>query len=107
MKNYTTYLGIDVSKLTLDYCLLHNEENPLQGQILNTQKSLQTFLKTLEKDGFQLTEVLFVFENTGIYSSLVSMVLNENELNYAQVTALEIKRSSVITRGKSEKVDVK
>ena len=35
------------------------------------------------------------------------MVLNESELDYAQVPALEIKRSLGITRGKSDKVDAK
>ena len=54
-----------------------------------------------------MQEILFVFENTGIYSSLLSLVLSENELDYAQVPALEIKRSLGITRGKSDKVDAK
>lgn len=107
MKNYTTHVGIDVAKLTLDYCLLQEDSKPIQGQILNTQKSLKSFLKSLEKEGYRLGEALFVFENTGIYSSLISMVLSENELNYAQIPALEIKRSLGITRGKSDKVDAK
>ena len=107
MKNYRTHVGIDVAKLTLDYCLLQEDQKPVRGQILNTQKSIKTFLKGLEKEGFHLEEALFVFENTGIYSSLLSLVLNESELDYAQVPALEIKRSLGITRGKSDKVDAK
>ena len=107
MKNYRTHAGIDVAKLTLDYCLLQEDQKPVRGQILNTQKSIKTFLKALEKEGFHLEEALFVFENTGIYSSLLSLVLNESELDYAQVPALEIKRSLGITRGKSDKVDAK
>ncbi len=107
MKNYRTHVGIDVAKLTLDYCLLQVDQKPVRGQILNTQKSIKTFLKALEKEGFHLEEALFVFENTGIYSSLLSLVLNESELDYAQVPALEIKRSLGITRGKSDKVDAK
>jgi transposase len=54
-----------------------------------------------------MNETLFVFENTGIYSSLLALVLSENSLDYAQVPALEIKRSLGITRGKSDKVDAK
>lgn len=107
MKNYRTHVGIDVSKLTLDYCLLQEDQNPVRGQILNTQKSIKTFLKALEKEGFHLEEALFVFENTGIYSSILSLVLSESVLDYAQVPALEIKRSLGITRGKSDKVDAK
>ena len=107
MKNYTTYLGIDVAKLTLDYCVVTDDQELERGQILNTEKSLNSFLKNLKKTGHKLEEMLFVFENTGIYSSLLSLVLSENELDYAQVPALEIKRSLGITRGKSDKVDAK
>ena len=107
MKNYRTHVGIDVSKLTLDYCLLQEDQKLVRGQILNTQKSVKIFLKALEKEGFHLEEALFVFENTGIYSSILSLVLSESVLDYAQVPALEIKRSLGITRGKSDKVDAK
>ena len=107
MKNYTTYLGIDVAKLTLDFCLVTEDGQLERGQILNTQKSINVFLKNLRKGGHDLKEMLFIFENTGIYSSLLSLVLSENELDYAQVPALEIKRSLGITRGKSDKVDAK
>ena len=107
MKNYRTHVGIDVAKLTLDYCLLQEDQQPVRGQILNTQKSIKTFLKALEKEEFRLEEALFVFENTGIYSSLLSLVLSESVFDYAQVPALEIKRSLGITRGKSDKVDAK
>ena len=107
MKNYRTYLGIDVGKLTLDYCVVTEDQQLERGQVLNTQRSLNLFLKNLKKSGHDLKAMLFVFENTGIYSSLLSLVLNENELDYAQVPALEIKRSLGITRGKSDKVDAK
>ena len=70
MKNYTTYLGIDVAKLTLDFCLVKEDQQLERGQILNTQKSLNLFLKDLKKGGYDLKEILFVFENTGIYSCL-------------------------------------
>ena len=107
MKNYTTYLGIHVAKLTLDFCLVTEDGQLERGQILNTQKSINVFLKNLRKGGHDLKETLFIFENTGVYSSLLSLVLSENELDYAQVPALEIKRSLGITRGKSDKVDAK
>ena len=47
MKNYTNFIGIDVAKLTLDYCMITPNPQPEQGQILNTQKSVDKFLKTL------------------------------------------------------------
>ena len=107
MKNYTTHVGIDVAKLTLDFCMLKDVQELEKGQILNTEKSINSWLKNLKKAGQNLDKTLFVFENTRVYSSLLSMVLSENELDYAQVPALEIKRSLGITRGKSDKVDAK
>lgn len=67
MKNYRTHIGFDVAKLTLDFCLITEDHQPERGQILNTQKSVNTFLKTLKKSGCQMEDILFVFENTGIY----------------------------------------
>lgn len=107
MKNYRTHIGFDVAKMTLDFCLITEDHQPERGQILNTQKSVNTFLKTLKKSGCQMEDMLFVFKNTGIYSSLLALVLSENNLDYAQVPALEIKRSLGITRGKSDKIDAK
>ena len=71
MKNYRTYLGIDVAKLTLDFCLVTEDQKLERGQILNTQKSLNLFVKNLRKAGHDMKEILFVFENTGIYSSIL------------------------------------
>ena len=31
MKNYTTYLGIDVAKLTLDFCLVTEDQHQERG----------------------------------------------------------------------------
>ena len=104
MKNYRTYLGIDVGKLTLDYCVVTEDQQLEIGQVLNTQRSLNLFLKNLKNSGHDLKEMLFVFENTGIYSSLLYLVLNENELVYGQIHALEIKRSLWITRAKCGKI---
>lgn len=50
MKNYTTCIGIDVAKLKLDYCMLTLDAQPQQGQMLNTQKGVDKFLKTLKKN---------------------------------------------------------
>ena len=58
MKNYRTYIGIDVAKLTLDYCIVKEDPQLEQGQILNTQKSVDKFLKTLKKTGCQMNETL-------------------------------------------------
>ena len=101
-KIYKNYLGIDVSKKTLDYCLLNEEGAKLtQGKIQNEQGSIRKFINELK----EAEETLIIFENTGIYSSLLSFVLSESGLNYSEVPSLEIKRSQGITRGKTDQLD--
>lgn len=48
---------------------------------------------------------LFCFEHTGLYSVSLSVHLSESGFSFAQVPALEIKRSMGIVRGKSDRVD--
>lgn len=69
MKNYKIYTGIDVSKSSLDYCILDDCSNVLaQGKTGNDVKSIKSLLSKIKKMKIQLSQVLFSFENTGIYS---------------------------------------
>ncbi|REC59018.1 IS110 family transposase, partial [Chryseobacterium pennae] len=47
----------------------------------------------------------YCFENTGNYGLLLASLLEERQLLYYQVPALEIKLSQGIQRGKNDKVD--
>ena len=70
MKKFDYYIGIDVSKLTLDVTVLYEEENITEiayYKIENKEKSITQFVKkTLGK--YDLKQILFCFENTGVYS---------------------------------------
>jgi len=109
MKNFDYYIGIDVSKLKLDVTILSKIENTPKTayyQIENTEKSIARFVKkTLCK--YDLQQMLFCFEDTGIYSLPLAYYLSDNQISYWQVPAIEIKRSKGITRGKSDKIDSK
>ena len=108
-KNFDYYVGIDVSKLTLDVTVLFECNNSTKTEyckIENNAKSIAQFVKKLlARCGSG--QILFCFENTGIYSLPIAFYLNENKLSYWQVPAMEIKRSKGITRGKSDKIDSK
>ena len=102
IKTYKNYLGIDVSKKTLDYCLLNQDGEKLsQGKINNEQGAIRKFIIELK----EAEETLIIFENTGIYSAILSFVLSELGLCYSEVPSLEIKRSQGITRGKTDRLD--
>ena len=109
MQKFDYYVGIDVSKKTLDVTILYECENITKTgyyKIENNEKSIAQFVKkTLGK--YDLGQILFCFETTGVYSLPLSYYFSNNKLAYWQVPAMEIKRSKGITRGKSDKIDSK
>jgi len=109
MTRFNYYIGIDVSKLTLDISMLCGDENftkTVYYKIENTEKSIAQFVKkTLGK--YELSQILFCFEDTGIYSLPLSYYFSNNKLSYWKVPSLEVKRSKGIRRGKDDKIDSK
>ena len=109
MTKFNYYIGIDVSKKTLDVSVLSEDANATKTvhyKIENTEKSISQFVKkTLGK--CEKKQVLFCFEDTGIYSFPLSYYLSNNELAYWKVPSLEVKRSRGISRGKDDKIDSK
>jgi len=109
MQKFDYYIGIDVSKLTLDVTILYESENIAKTEyykIENNEKSIAQFVKK-KLVNYDREQMLFCFENTGIYSLPLAYYLNDNKFNYWQVPAIEIKRSKGITRGKTDKIDSK
>jgi len=108
-KNYQTFIGVDVSKSKLDFCIV---TEPSSGQhqfgiISNDEKGIKNFLSNLKKKNLSNESVLFCLENTGVYSMPLCCWLQANHFDYWVVPALEIKRSTGIKRGKSDKADAK
>jgi len=97
-------IGIDVSKNVIDICL-HTSQ--LLKQFSNSKKGLLQFLQWTKTHTTNLNEVLFVFEDTGMYSFLIAEILASDSLNYYVASGLDIKRSMGITRGKEDAIDAK
>lgn len=103
MKKNQIIIGIDVSKATLD-CYIYNVsqhlvvENNSVGFVM-LLKSAITSTKCKKEDLF------FCFENTGKYSKMLSVFLHYEKIPFAMISALEIKKSLGITRGKNDKLD--
>ena len=99
-------IGIDISKLTLDFCLMSNAVALKHIQIANEPKAIKSEVKRLLKDyKINLSEVLFCMEHTGIYSYLVLQYLDSVKAHIWLQSAIEIKRSMGMVRGKNDKVD--
>lgn len=107
MKKYELIIGIDVSKLKLDVCFLPIPSvKPHSYMVIeNNRKGMNKMLREVKKITRNLNNVLFCFENTGLYGMYLSHFLSELGADFWEVPAIEIKRAKGITRGKSDKVD--
>lgn len=98
-------VGIDISKDVIDVTLHLSE---VHQQFENKLKGFKAFVKWLKKNAScSINEVLICFEHTGIYSLSLATFLSENNYKYVIESALQIKRSLGLTRGKNDKIDSK
>lgn len=109
MKKYLYFIGIDVSKLKLDVTICKENEFHQSHHFIvtNDKKGLKELLQYLKKSEIHATDVLFSFEDTGVYSMPLCCFLSDVGLDYWMIPAIEIKRSKGLVRGKSDKADSK
>lgn len=101
-----SYIGIDVSKLTLDVSIISLAGFHAHDQFENNAQGFEKMNKWLhEKDFFNYFSSLFCMEHTGLYTrELVNMLLLQGAKIWME-SALHLKRSMGMTRGKNDKVD--
>lgn len=109
MKKAIHFVGIDVSKATLDLALIKN----------NDIKNIHSFIISNDKDGFKalkalltkhkvcFEETIFCIEHTGYYSKpLYQYILSQQGLLWMEMS-LKIIRSLGVQRGKNDQLDAK
>lgn len=109
MKKYLFFVGIDISKLKLDVVLIDSESLSSSEHFIveNTQKGVKEIIRHLLKKRVDVSQTLFCFENTGVYTYPLSYYFSQKCFDYWIVPAIEIKRSKGISRGKNDKTDAK
>lgn len=101
MKTKLKFIGIDVSKDTLDICILSTKSESLI--IKNTEKSiLKFFKKELKAIDYQYH---ICIENTGKYSWNLMHILPALKCHFYVVNPLHLKRSLGLVRGKNDVID--
>lgn len=98
-----TFVGIDVSKKTIDVAIHQHSDTKVFDNSQKGFKEMTNWVKKCRKD--PADQALFCFEHTGLYSVALSVYLSKSKLSFAQVPALDIKRSMGIARGKSDRID--
>lgn len=106
MNQYNNFIGIDISKKTLDVCLLTREGKKIAGlHIKNQAKDLKSLAKQFKKQGIDLSSALFCCEHTGLYGAPLLNWATESKFDLWVAHATNIKRSIGMQRGKSDKID--
>lgn len=106
MKNYEVIIGIDISKLKLDTIGINSfNDIVLNHQIVDNSKTkIKSFFKKIIAK-FGKDNIVVAFENTGVYGYYLASHLHNLGIDYYNLSALEVHRSTGIKRGKSDKLD--
>lgn len=107
IQHYIWILGIDVSKQSIDACLIRNSDGQVFENKFNNNLSGFRHLKRWCK--LQQCEcgsdTLCCLEHTGLYTRLLVHYLISREVAIWLESSLQIKRSQGLIRGKSDRID--
>jgi transposase len=98
----TAFLGIDVSKETVDTMIYHGR---IHGKFVNGKPGFEKIKKWLSDQAIRKEDLLICFEHTGLYGLPLQMFCEDEGFDYTIVSGLQVKRSLGIQRGKNDKVD--
>lgn len=101
MQNLQYIIGADLSKRTIDLFFRSHL------QIQNNSCGFKQMLKWIKEQGINTSEVMIVMEHTGLYSYLFEDFLHRHQIAFSKVSALAVKRSFGLVRGKSDKIDAR
>jgi len=106
--NYQFYVGIDVSKATVDVALLSNAQPELvyHNKFTNDAAGVNGLFDWLYAvAGFDQLQTIFCMEATGLYCHTLTEQLNIRAAAIWIENSVQIKRSMGIVRGKDDKID--
>lgn len=100
------FIGIDVGKQSLEVSVCNAENEVFHCTMENTPIGIRKGFKELAKtSGTKPTTCCVIMEYTGIYTFHLINYLTETGIEFFVAPAIEVKRSSGLTRGKSDKAD--
>lgn len=103
--NYKMFVGIDVSKKTLDVGLVGCTGSKAgHKRFLNTIDGMESLLEWIQQHCL-LEQCLVCMEHTGLYSRKVRIFLQHAGISLCMESGYVIKRSSGIVKGKTDKLD--
>ncbi|WP_223861038.1 IS110 family transposase [Spirosoma validum] len=100
------FIGVDVSKATLDWAVYDGKAIVLQSQSDNTEIDIRATIKLIKVlPGFTVTKAVCCFKHTGIYSAHLLASLYKLHLPIWLESSLQIKKAGGLQRGKTDAID--
>jgi transposase len=107
-KAVNNFVGIDISKLTIDVALIVNlrKENIVSNQFKKNELGLKALVKWLHSLGVYLNDhTVCCMEHTGLYNRSLLCFFQQHSCIIWVEMAHHIQRSLGLQRGKSDKID--
>ena len=104
MQKKEIFIGVDVSKLTLDVAV-HGSKNHIR--ITNNSEGFKQLLGWLKSLKIAIKDCWFVLEYTGGYEYRLVQFCQAKQITFTRVPGLQIKKSLGMQRGKNDKIDSK
>lgn len=106
VKKYIFFIGIDISKLTLDFTLMKNKTVLSVKTIGNNITEIKQLVKEYKLvNGLTLANTVFGMELTGIYTNPLKEALQKLRANIIIESGSHIRNSLGSIRGKTDKID--
>jgi transposase len=104
--NVKNFVGIDISKHTLDLALIRSGAASFRFKVDNTKKGIAKIKKHLIEQGAEMTaDTLVVMEHTGLYQRQLVSWLAESGVQICVEMPMRIKTSIGLRRGKTDTLD--
>ena len=106
MKEFKNFIGVDISKSTLDLALITEDNELIELKLKNDESSILKTLKQLFKDyNLPARGTLICAEHTGHFGNKLINTALGLELNIWIESAFNILHSQGLQRGKNDRVD--
>jgi len=105
------FIGVDISKATLDWAVFDGKSIVLQSQSENTEAGIKATLKLIkELPDFKANESVCCAEHTGIYNAHLLAYLHKLSFPLCRAagrleSSLQIKKAGGLQRGKTDAID--
>ena len=107
METFSFFIGIDISKATLDFAVVFANKLLFHYQTSNDKSGIESFIKHLkvQSPDANFSNCLYCMEHTGIYNNPTLNFLRIKKANIWVEHPIHIKETLGMIRGKNDKID--